>query len=132
MDVVAHEFLHREISDRIGFWRMETQVPAWFNEGLAMQVDYRVKYELDNQAPSEMNIAGVRELESVNQFNQGNDAQVTQHYALAKAEVAAWLAKVGHHNLYSRFERIRNGAPFDHAIKQFQAIICAGMHAPCR
>ena len=46
IDVIAHELMHAEIADRVGYWRRFTQLPVWFDEGLAMQVDYRAAYTL--------------------------------------------------------------------------------------
>lgn len=112
VDVVAHEFMHQELNERVGAWRLFTEVPVWFNEGVAMQVDFRPHFALPAGATAN-NTGEVRGLKSVGQFNQGNNQQLTQHYAFAKAEVAQWLANIGRDNLYPRLERIRAGESFD-------------------
>jgi hypothetical protein len=114
VDVVAHELMHQELHERVGTWRLFTAVPVWFNEGVAMQVDFRPKYLLPKEAVGTANNTGeVRGLKSVTQFNRGNGEQRAQHYAFAKAEVAHWLANVGRQDLYQRLERIRAGESFD-------------------
>ena len=116
VDVVAHELMHQELHERVGTLHMFTEVPVWFNEGVAMQVDLRPQYTLLEEAGSVRNTGGVRELKSVSQFNHGNDEQLTQHYAFAKTEVAQWLDNVGRHDLYPRLERIRAGQSFNSVV----------------
>jgi hypothetical protein len=106
LNVVAHELMHAELFDRVGVWRKLTAIPAWFDEGVAMQVDFRPAYDLKQPIK---NLDAVKRLKSSNQFNAGNNEQLTEHYALAKAIVAKWLSKVGVSNLYSNLEHIREG-----------------------
>ena len=113
VDVVAHELMHQELHDRVGSWRMLTEVPVWFNEGVAMQLDFRPRYSLAEKPGHAPDTSGVRELKLAHQFNHGNGEQVTQHYAFAKAEIARWLSNVGHDGLYRSLERIRAGERFD-------------------
>ena len=40
-DVIAHELCHDELFARLGWLTIKRQVPQWFNEGLALMVDYR-------------------------------------------------------------------------------------------
>jgi hypothetical protein len=112
VDVVAHELLHAELFERIGPWRRFSEIPAWFDEGLAMQVDFRSRYD-SSQAVDVTELAALRTLRSMYQFNAGNDEEITRHYARSKRAVAQWLEKIGRSNLYSRFERIRNGESFE-------------------
>lgn len=44
VDVIAHEWLHAEIQQRVGFFRLLTEVPTWFDEGAALTVDYRAPF----------------------------------------------------------------------------------------
>ena len=77
-----------------------------------MQVDLRPQYTLADEAGSAIDTSSVRALGSIGQFNDGNDEQLTRHYAFAKLEVARWLDSVGRDDLYPRFERIRAGERF--------------------
>lgn len=113
VDVVAHELMHQELHERVGTWRVLTEIPVWFNEGVAMQVDFRPQYRIPEAAGIASDTTEVRGLKSASQFNHGNDDQLTQHYAFAKFEVAQWLAKVGHYELYPRLGRVRAGESLD-------------------
>lgn len=107
-DIVAHELMHAELFARVGYWRRLTEIPTWFDEGLAMQVDERSAYA----APTG-GTAFVRQLDTVRAFNAtANDAQATLNYAAAKAEVAQWLTRVGAGSLYPRLERVGGGEAF--------------------
>ena len=111
IDVVAHELVHAQIFEHIGFWGRTLKLPVWFDEGAAMQVDYREKYNL-------IGIENVKlvgsELQYTWQFFQGDDKQLTHHYARAKNEVHRWLRKVGHKGIIVLLNRIKQGESFDH------------------
>lgn len=120
VDVVSHELMHAELLARLGFWHRMMDIPVWFDEGLAMQVDWRPRYDLETGS-SQQQVAGVRSLVSVGQFNRGNDAEVTHHYMFAKAEVSRWLEASGRKNFYEAMARIRAGESFG-AIVDGQAL----------
>lgn len=113
VDVFAHEFMHAELASRVGYWRRNFEVPAWFDEGLAMQVDLRVRYDWPNQDGKPNGYRYVRRFNSQGQFRDADDAQLTRNYAAAKAEVGQWLNSIGPSALYARLERIRTGEDFD-------------------
>ena len=112
VDVVAHELLHAELFARVGPWRRFREIPAWFDEGVAMQVDFRSRYD-SSQAVDATELASLRTLRSMDQFNAGNDQEITRHYARSKRAVAQWLEKIGRSNLYANLERIRAGESLD-------------------
>jgi hypothetical protein len=112
VDVVAHELLHAELSERVGPWRRSSEIPAWFDEGLAMQVDFRSRYD-SSQPVDSAELASLRTLRSVDQFNAGNDEEITRHYARSKRAVAQWLEKIGRSNLYPNLKQIRAGEAFE-------------------
>ena len=114
-DVVAHELMHAEIADRVGFWGRLRQLPVWFDEGLAMQVDFRPQYALSEGATAETEY--VKTLSSYHTFFVSDDGLLTKHYASAKAVVALWVAEVGKISVYSELERIRTGELFQTVIK---------------
>ena len=113
VDVVAHEFMHAELASRVGHWHRNFDVPAWFDEGVAMQVDLRARYNWSNQQGKSNGYGYVRQFNSTGQFNDADDKQLTRNYAAAKAEVAQWLTTIGRGELYNRLERIRMGEDFD-------------------
>jgi hypothetical protein len=115
-NVVAHELMHAEIADRIGYWERFTKLPVWFDEGLAMQVDFRPQYALPDGAEAKTEY--VKALWSVSEFFVFDDALLTKNYTAAKAVVANWVADIGQASVYRQLERIRSG-------ETFQAIIQA-------
>ncbi len=48
VDVVAHEYTHAEVHYRVGWLNHLLNVPIWFNEGVALLVDFRKPYLLEN------------------------------------------------------------------------------------
>ena len=114
LDVVAHELMHAEIVHRVGYWRRLTALPVWFDEGLAMQVDFRPRYRLPQGASSTY----VKTLDSSRDFFVADDQQLTNHYAAAKAEVALWVSGVGHATVYQQLERLASGVAFAAVVEE--------------
>jgi hypothetical protein len=111
-DVVAHELVHAELTARVGEWAKFSQIPTWFDEGLAMQVDNRPAYDLPLATPTQF----VRTLNSPSQFHAGDDATLTLHYGAAKVEVKTWLDSISPALAYSQLERLRSGEPFSRVV----------------
>jgi len=110
VDVVSHELMHTEIHHRVGAWGMFREIPTWFDEGVAMQVDYRNRYLLEPQDTRNPN--DVRALTSFSSFFVADDEARTRNYASAKKVIALWLAEVGPTALYPRLQRLKNGESF--------------------
>ena len=111
VNILAHEQLHAEIHQRVGHWHRLTQIPTWFDEGLAMQVDFRERYTWSLQSGAVAS-GTVKQWTSRSQFFRGDDEELTRHYAMAKEEVRRWLEGVGHENVYGFLERVRHGERF--------------------
>ncbi len=108
INVMAHELVHAEVYHRLGFIKSLRSLPVWFNEGVAMQVDYRQEkawtYIMEgHELPS------VSSLETTQQFFSGDRAL---NYAAAKVEVSAWLSSPSYSNLYDFIAEIRSGKDF--------------------
>jgi hypothetical protein len=41
IDVIAHEMCHDELMTKLGWWKTKKEIPTWFDEGLALMLDYR-------------------------------------------------------------------------------------------
>jgi len=106
VDVVAHELMHSELHYRAG----ALQVPVWFDEGVAMQVDHRDRYTLSAQKNGHSDC--VRALATASSFFVADDEVLTRNYACAKEVVASWVARTGSAALYPRLDALKNGAPF--------------------
>ena len=111
VDIIAHEQLHAEIHHRVGHWNRVTQIPTWFDEGLAMQVDFRERYRWSLQ-PGSVDRGTVKQWKTRAQFFGGDDEELTRHYALAREEVRLWLQELGRENVYGFLERVRQGDRF--------------------
>ena len=118
VNILAHEALHAEIHHRVGHWSRLTEIPTWFDEGLAMQVDFRERYLWSSQSGA-VGSGTVKQWTSRSQFFSGDDEELTRHYAMAKEEVRLWVERVGRENVYDVLERVRQGAGF---VETYEAI----------
>ena len=85
IDIMAHELLHAEHFARVGYVNW-ARTPAWFIEGMGMQVDNRPAY----QSPTgEADIERVQTLNSFSAFMQGD---LTANYTHARLAVARLIA----------------------------------------
>jgi hypothetical protein len=110
VDVVAHELMHAEIHHRVGYLKRFLQLPTWFDEGVAMQLDYRQRFSLSPR--NESNADHVRGLTTFSSFFSGDEQAVVRNYAAAKQVVASWLSRVGRDVLYTRLQRLKKGESF--------------------
>ncbi|MEZ0539679.1 hypothetical protein [Fibrella arboris] len=113
-DVMAHEFCHDELFARLGWLTVKRQVPQWFNEGLALMVDYRFsngnstareRFQTYNaewnyrahgpQGLSPQVMPVLSSLETTRDFFYGDYGRVMLAYLTAGREVSRWLATVG-------------------------------------
>ncbi len=113
-DVIAHELCHDELFARLGWLTIKRQVPQWFNEGLALMVDYRFSsgstdarerflvYDAEwnyrahgPQGLSPQVVSGLSSLETTRDFFYGDYSRVMLAYLTAGREVSRWLATVG-------------------------------------
>lgn len=120
-DVIAHELVHAEFANRIGWYRFH-KVPMWFHEGLATQVDNRPQYsekmwkqKTDNGQSS----IDINAIASSEQFQSGDSNTIRYHYIIAKHEVMEWLKITGQQGLLDLIERIKDGEDF---YKAYRAI----------
>ena len=116
IDVVAHELMHGELHHRAGYLRRFLQVPTWFDEGVAMQVDYRSRYLL--LPPEAQNADYIRASTTESSFFVADDEALTRNYASAKEVVASWVRRVGAATLYLRLHRLKNGEPFSEVVPE--------------
>ena len=113
VDVIAHEMLHAELCKRIGWLNRELRLPVWFDEGLAMQVDYRDSYsEAAWQQKSEEGRLAPK-METITSRSKFFDERTWwMNYASSKHEVARWLTVVGHDGLEKLIDSRSKGERF--------------------
>ncbi len=106
--------MHAEIADRVGPLAKFTELPTWFDEGLAMQVDFRSEYDI--RAGADVDSKSVRDMGSARYFFVSDSDVLTSNYASAKFEVALWANKVGYSSIYAYLERIKQGEAFEKVV----------------
>lgn len=118
VDIIAHEMAHAEFYERIGFYNWTFKIPSWFDEGLAMQNDYRDYYSEDTlkaRSDNYQHMPDVKKLQSGKQFNEtGTREQVMLNYMAARHEVKLWYTK---EKLDKLIKDINAGKSFDEAFK---------------
>lgn len=117
-DIIAHEISHAELYTRIGFFKWNFEVPAWFKHGLAMQNDYRNYYSTDSLPEKLKAFPGMLPVQaclSDGQFYSGPLPQVMLRYMLAKAEVGKWYTR---EKLLRLTDDLRSGMRFKVAYAQ--------------
>lgn len=137
-DVMAHELCHDELFARLGWWRMKRQIPQWFNEGLALMVDYRFSnptvwehpdslgsnasfFDEDNMMPfASRPMVKLSDLETTRDFFGGDYGHVMLAYQTAANEVARWLAVVGRAGVPALSNAVATGADFGNAYRQLE------------
>lgn len=126
-DVIAHERCHDELLARVGWWRTSRQIPQWFNEGLALMVDYRFtnphadarqrardfRDEWEYRAYGRQMALSLDEIATMRGFFGGDYHHVMLAYYTAAAEVSRWLAKVGEKGPVELTRRVGEGEEFN-------------------
>jgi hypothetical protein len=117
-DIIAHELSHAEFYSRIGFIAQKFRVPAWFDEGLAMQVDYRADFSLDSlrrQSNDFRDLPDIKSLKSGQAFMDGSDDEVLLRFMTAKYIVGQWYNP---ERLQQFTASMKSGRSFDAAYQQ--------------
>lgn len=116
-DVISHELVHSGTFEQVGHWARTLYIPVWFDEGVAMQVDYRKQYDLSVAKEHSAHLDGLRYRW---QFFHGDDVELTNHYAVAKAEVKRWLSKAGDGSVQSLLKKVKSSADFDETYRKMR------------
>ena len=104
-DVLSHELAHAEFVNRIGY-RHKDAIPSWFDEGLAVQFDYRF--------PDSDGRFGSANGEAAFELDQLGTIEYDDWlgYAKSKQEVGRWLEVVGEEGFRDFLQAIRSGDNF--------------------
>lgn len=112
INLMAHELMHAQLREILGYWAYQTKIPTWFDEGIAMQVDLREQYDVDYQSFSQQELNRVKTLNNPSKFWTSSKEQDIQNYRTAKAAVQEILTKHSPKELYSMLLKIRQGEKF--------------------
>lgn len=127
IDIISHEMCHAELAQRLGWLTMTTQIPQWFNEGIALMVDYRYPdirtsnrhsnyLQKWNQATNNGVVKiKLHEISSVEGFFNGDQYWIYLAYLRSGLEVSRWLEIVKREGLLDLLEKINAGEDFNKA-----------------
>ena len=137
-DVIAHELCHDELFARLGWWRVKRQIPQWFNEGLALMVDYRFSNpsvwerpdSLERAIPFSEESAAILfpqrpmlklvDLETTREFFGGDYVHTMLAYQTAADEVDRWLQVVGRAGVPALTQAVDAGTDFDEIYRNLE------------
>lgn len=133
IDVMSHEIGHAELLARLG-WEIKTrQVPAWFDEGLALMLDYRYpqaspdyhyqrwRERVWQNFKPEQTFVPLDSLRNIQHFFGKGQFHTYRAYLSAGREVGRWLDLVGKEGLFTLINRLKAGENFMHAYKMIEA-----------
>ena len=112
VNLVAHELMHAQVREILGYWAYQIKIPTWFDEGVAMQVDHRESYKVDYKLFSQQEMNRVKTLNSPAKFWTNSKEQDIKNYRTAKAAVQKMLAQYPPNTLYTMLLKIRQGGEF--------------------
>ncbi|TLU98881.1 hypothetical protein [Dyadobacter luticola] len=131
VDVISHEMSHTELLARLGWWKITTQMPQWFNEGLALMLDRRF---VNNPDPAGryldymdewqyytgggQEILELKDITSIKGFFSGSQKYVMLAYMSSGMEVSYWLALSEEKGVASLIKNMNAGKKFKEAYKQ--------------
>ncbi|GAB4022784.1 hypothetical protein [Spirosoma koreense] len=122
-DVIAHELCHDELFARLGWWRVKRQIPQWFNEGLALMVDYRFSNPAVWEHPDSLRqtdptplparpMLKLSELETTQDFFGRDYTHTMLAYQTSADEVTRWLMIVGKAGVPGLTQAVASGSSF--------------------
>ncbi|MFK7972485.1 MAG: hypothetical protein AB8F95_19095 [Bacteroidia bacterium] len=130
-DVLSHELCHAELFTRIGWWNSEFEKPAWFDEGLAMQLDHRYAkrghsrffgfmIDWERRVGKDNEAFALHKLRDRSAFTSGDFRQTELAYVTSGMEVSRWLEAVGHMGLLRFTDRLCSGESFEKAYAEIE------------
>ncbi|MPV85690.1 hypothetical protein [Ostreibacterium oceani] len=108
IDVVAHELVHAEILARLGYLKRTMEIPTWFDEGAALQVDFRHHY-IDLPTITSAEFFRVTALDKPSKFWSDDAQQNIRNYQGAKAAYAKLLGQNSSVGLYYILDKVKQG-----------------------
>lgn len=120
-DLIAHELMHAQVAEIVGYWTFNTRLPTWLSEGIAMQVDHREKYIIDHNSFDPLEIERIKGVESNSEFWTDSKEGDVKNYRAAKAAVYRILAD-DEKSLYKKLELLRDGASVYEAFNSIEKI----------
>ena len=117
LDVLAHEITHAELHARLSV-RAQKTIPTWFDEGIAMQNDYRERYSEAQwalQTNNGENAVALEDMDTPSKFYAGEAEDRRFRYLNAKHELDVWMTSHGQRGLLELLEKLNDGTDFNTA-----------------
>ena len=117
LDILAHEITHAELRARLSV-KAQKRIPTWFDEGIALQNDYRERYSEElwiAQTDNGKNTVALEEMDTPSEFYAGEAEDRRFRYLNAKHELSGWMAVHGQQGLLKLLEQINDGVDFNTA-----------------
>lgn len=108
IDIMSHELCHAFLYNSIGY-QNKKRLPAWFDEGTAMQLDYRPLFTNSSYTTDQ------DQLEKISTFKAFNNADwkiLKYNYIVSKYEVEGWIKKYGKYRFNKFIESLAKGRKF--------------------
>ena len=110
LDILAHEITHAELHTRLSA-KAQKRIPTWFDEGIALQNDYREKYSEAQWITQTDN----GNMDTPSEFYAGEAEDRRFRYLNAKHELDVWMISHGQQGLLELLDRLNGGADFNTA-----------------
>lgn len=128
IDIAAHEYAHAALTVPVGGAMILRRFPAWLNEGLAMQFDYRRDYSramIDRlKTPQNADSLALRSMLTHTGFQGTGNPQI--RYAFAKCVVGMWFRDQGQDYVIRFVDEFSSFAPFPYGEFAGYAEGCGG------
>lgn len=114
VDILAHEITHAELHSRLSV-RALKNLPVWFDEGLALQNDYREQYGLEAwivQTDNGKNTVALAAMDEPSEFYAGTAEDRRFRYLNAKHEVSQWMETHKYQGLLELLDKLNDGEAF--------------------
>ena len=117
VDVLAHELTHAELHDRLTFKALQ-RIPTWFDEGIALQNDFRGQYAHEawaEQTDNGRHTVSPEDMDTSAEFYAGTVEDRRFRYLNAKHEVSEWTKTHGLQGFIDLIDRLNGGEDFNTA-----------------
>ena len=114
VDVLAHELTHAELHTRLSV-SAQKKMPTWFDEGIALQNDYREQYGFEawaEQTDNGSHTVALEDMDEASEFYAGTVEERRFRYLNAKYELSGWMEKNKRQGLLELIDKLNNGEAF--------------------
>jgi hypothetical protein len=112
LDIISHELCHSFFWSQLGYFD-QRKIPTWFDEGVAMQLDFRLFLKDSILEKSYVtNYETLKSIASPEQFYKGGRPLMNKNYIVARIEVKQFLTSCGMEGIHQLIETLNKGDDF--------------------